>query len=152
VNPAGNFGDVLIARATPARNAAPGHQQQAYDMQTPLEVTFRNMDRSAALEARATELAAQLERFRADIIRCHVTVETPHRHQRQGKHFEVKVRITVPGTEIVVCHHQPQDPAHEDPYVALNGAFRAAQRQLEGHARIRRGDVKSHDRTAIPAT
>lgn len=120
-------------------------------MQIPVEVTFRNMDRSAALEARATELAVQLGRFSADIIRCHVSVEEPHRHQHQGRRFEVKVRIAVPGAEIIVSHHRPEDPAHEDPYAALNAAFHAAQRRLEDHARIRRGDVKTHAAAGSPA-
>jgi ribosome-associated translation inhibitor RaiA len=113
-------------------------------MQIPLEIEFRNMERSPAMEMRIQELVAHLERFGVPIIRCHVALEAPHRHQRQGKLFEATLRITAPGREIVVDNPHPQDHAHEDPYVAVRDAFRAAQRQLQDHARIQRGDVKTH--------
>ncbi|HTQ36946.1 MAG TPA: HPF/RaiA family ribosome-associated protein [Steroidobacteraceae bacterium] len=113
-------------------------------MQIPLEIEFRNMDRSEAMETKIRELAAHLERFGAPIIRCHVAIEAPHRHHRQGRLFETNVRLTVPGREIVIRQPRPQDHSHEDAYVALRDAFRAAQRQLEDFVRIRRGDVKTH--------
>lgn len=51
-------------------------------MTIPVQVTFKGMDPSPALEARIREKAAQLERFEGDILRCHVTLEAPHRHHR----------------------------------------------------------------------
>ena len=48
-------------------------------MQISLDIDFRNMERSPVLEARVHKLAALLERFAPDIIRCHVTIEAPHR-------------------------------------------------------------------------
>lgn len=113
-------------------------------MQIPLEIEFRNMERSPALEARVRKLATLLEKFDAQIIRCHVTVEAPHRHHRQGNLFDVNLRITVPGQEIAVQHAHEDDHAHEDPYVALRDTFRAARRRLQDYARERRGDVKTH--------
>ena len=113
-------------------------------MQIPIEISFHNLDRSAALEARVRELAARLERFSQQIIHCHVTLEAPHRHHHQGNLFDVNLRITVPGSEIVVHRAHPADQAHEDPYVALRDAFRAARRRLQDYERIRRGDVKTH--------
>jgi ribosome-associated translation inhibitor RaiA/cold shock CspA family protein len=113
-------------------------------MQIPLEISFHNLDRSAALEARVRELAARLERFSQQIIHCHVTLEAPHRHHHQGNLFDVNLRITVPGSEIVVHRAHPADQAHEDPYVALRDAFRAARRRLQDYERERRGDVKTH--------
>ena len=66
-----------------------------------------------------------------------MTLEAPHRHQRQGKLFEATVRITTPGREIVADNPHPRDHAHEDPYVAVRDAFRAAERQLQDHAQVR---------------
>jgi cold shock CspA family protein len=113
-------------------------------MKIPLAVDFRNMDRSPALEARARTLAASLEKFGSEIIRCHVTIEVPHRHQHQGKLYAASLRITVPGREIAISRAHPADHAHENAYVALRDTFRAAQRCLQDYERERRGDVKTH--------
>jgi len=111
-------------------------------MQIPLEIAFRHMDPSPALEARIRKLAAGLEKFSTQIIHCHVTIESPHRHQQQGRLFDVALRVTVPGDEIVIGRVDPADHAHEDVYVALRDAFKAARRQLQDYERQHR----QHDR------
>ena len=114
-------------------------------MQLPLQVNFRNVDTSPALEARIRELAERLQRYCGRITSCRVTVEAPHRHQRQGLLYEVRIDVTVPGREIVVRHTHPRDQAHEDPYVALRDAFRAARRKIEDHERRLQRKVKAHE-------
>lgn len=109
-------------------------------MQLPLQITFRHMEPSPALEARIRELAARLERFSSHITRCHVIVEpAPHR-QHQGGLYEFHLDITVPEEEIAIRRARPADHSHEDPYVALRDAFHAAQRRLEDYERVRRGE------------
>jgi ribosome-associated translation inhibitor RaiA len=110
----------------------------------PLQITFRHMDPSAALEARIRKLAARLDRFSAHIMRCRVIVEPPPSHSHQGALHEIHIDITLPDEEIAIRHAHPADHAHEDPYVALRDAFQAARRRLEDYERRRRLDVKSH--------
>jgi ribosomal subunit interface protein len=117
-------------------------------MQIPLQITFRNMEPSAALETKIREKAGKLERYADQITRCHVVIEAPHQHQHQGKLFSVKIDITLPNKEILVTRHPQQHHAHEDIYVALRDAFDAARRQLEDYVRVRRGDVKTHETLA----
>lgn len=116
-------------------------------MTLPLQITFRQMDLSAALESRIRELAARLEKFSADIVRCHVTVEPLAGHKHQGALYAIRIEITLPNEQIVIRRARPADHAHEDPYVALRDAFRAARRKLEDYARIRRGKVKRRAET-----
>jgi ribosomal subunit interface protein len=112
-----------------------------------LQITFRNMESSPALETRIRELVQKLQRFSSQIIRCQVVVEAPHhRRHEQGALFDFQVEVTVPGKEIVIGHAHSKDPAHTNAYVALRDAFRAARRQLQEHERIRRLEVKSHSR------
>ncbi|HVS77562.1 MAG TPA: HPF/RaiA family ribosome-associated protein [Steroidobacteraceae bacterium] len=113
-------------------------------MKLPLQITFRHMEPSPALEARIRELASKLDRFSAQIMRCHVIVEPPAHHKHQGFLYDFRIDITLPDEEIAIRHAHPADHAHEDPYVALRDAFRAARRQIEDYERKRRGDVKSH--------
>jgi ribosomal subunit interface protein len=113
-------------------------------MDFPLDISFRNMDPSPAVETRIREKVAKLSRLSNRIIGCSVVVEAPHRHQHKGKLYHVHIDISVPGKDLVVDRAKPLDQAHEDVYLAVRDAFKAAERQLEDHARRMRGDVKSH--------
>jgi len=108
-------------------------------MQIPLQITIRDVDHSEALETRIRDKVAKLEEFSKNIISCRVVVEVPHKHHHQGKQFNVRIDISVPGSEIVVN----RDHA-EDVYVALRDTFDAAKRRLEDYARKIRGDIKAH--------
>jgi ribosomal subunit interface protein len=114
-------------------------------MKRPLEIRFRQMDPSPAVEARIREKAADLERFSDRITGCRVIVEQEHRHHRQGNLFRVRVEIDAPGKALAVAHSGPKDHAHEDVYVAIRDAFNAAVRRLEDHVREQRGKVKMHE-------
>lgn len=115
-------------------------------MRLPLRVTFRNADPSPALTARARELAGRLDRFSSQIMHCHVTIEAPHRHSRQGTLYQVRIDVTVPRRQIAVRRAHPIDRSHEDPYVALRDAFRALRRRLQDHERRRQWKVKAHSK------
>lgn len=115
-------------------------------MQTPLQITFRDMEPSDAVEAKIREKAEKLEQFYDKIIGCHVMVEAPHGHHHQGKLYQVRIDLKVPDGELVTTHeHHHRDHAHEDVYVAIRDAFDTMKRQLQDHVRIRRGKVKQHE-------
>lgn len=114
-------------------------------MLLPLQITWRNIEPSAAVEARIRELAQRLEKFSAQIVRCHVIIEAPHKHGHQGHLYEVHIQVTTPGGGAVANREHRNHHSHEDVYVALRDAFRAVRRQLEDYERERRQDVKSHE-------
>ena len=110
----------------------------------PLQITFRHMDPSPALAARIRALVARLGKFDARISHCHVIVAPPPRHHRHGALYDFHIDIALPDKVIAVRRARSGTPAHEDPYVALRDAFRAARRKLEDYRRTRRGEIKSH--------
>jgi cold shock CspA family protein len=114
-------------------------------MQVPVRITFKNLDPSPALEADVRERVDQLEKFYPRLTGCHVVIEAPHRHHRQGRHYHVHIDLTAPGAEIVAGRSPPEHGAHEDPYVAVRDAFRAARRELMDLARKQRGQTKLHE-------
>ncbi len=114
-------------------------------MEKPLDITFRHMDPSPAVEARIREKVDELERFFDRIVGCRVVVEQDHRQHRQGNLFRIHLDISLPGKTIAIDRKGPKNQAHQDVYVAIRDAFGAAKRKIEDHARIRRGKVKSHD-------
>lgn len=109
-------------------------------MQIPLQIVFRDIPRSDAVETVIREKVDKLGLFFDRITSCHVTVGFIQKHQHQGKLFNVRVDLTVPGAEIVVNRDKS-----EDVYVALRDAFDAAKRKLEDHVRRMRGNVKVHE-------
>jgi hypothetical protein len=133
----------------------------------PTQVTFHGLAHSDALESDVRERVAWLEQFYAGIVRCRVLVELPHRHRRDGRHFHVRVEITVPGREPIIVGHEPSlhgrlkhvggeahrkeadiESVHRYAAVAIHDAFDAARRRLEDFAREQRGAVKTHKAAA----
>jgi cold shock CspA family protein len=141
-------------------------------MVIPLQVTFRNMAPSEAIENNIREKAAKLDSFYNRIMSCRVVVEAPHRHHHKGKTYQVHIDLTVPGGELVInrapqrlgatkeelsehsekdlaeTHEPSKHAAHEDVYVAIRDAFNAAGRKLQDYARRQSGAVKVHEGAA----
>jgi ribosomal subunit interface protein len=111
----------------------------------PLQITWRDVPQSDAIEADIREKAAKLDHFYDGILSCRVLVEASHRHHHKGNLYHIRLEIEVPDGEIVVTRDPAEHHAHEDIYVAIRDAFDAARRQLQDYARKRRGQVKRHE-------
>ena len=53
-------------------------------MELPLQLQFRNLDHSPAIEAAVRKHVDKLKSFNGDIISCRVAIESPHKHQCSG--------------------------------------------------------------------
>jgi ribosomal subunit interface protein len=114
-------------------------------MDEPVQITYRGMDRTDAIEAHVQEQITKLERYYDHIIYCNVVVEAPRGpHQHHGQLYDVRIEMGIPGEEIVVSHQGPKDKAHRDFYVAVRDAFEAARKQLLEAVQRQRRQVKSH--------
>ena len=71
-------------------------------MQVPLQITFRGMSPSLAIESLIRERSTRMERFNDRIIHCHVIIDVPHRRSRKGKQFAVHLDITTPSRPIAI--------------------------------------------------
>jgi cold shock CspA family protein/ribosome-associated translation inhibitor RaiA len=129
----------------------------------PVLISSRNTDPSTQTEEWIQEEATKLERFYDKILHCRVVVEVPHRHQRSGSRYHVRIDLTVPGGELVVrrepslhgsiqhtlgtrmAKHLEVRVPHRELRQAIDDAFRAMGRRLEDYARRQRGDVKTHE-------
>ena len=94
-------------------------------MDIPLQITWRGLGRSTAIESAIEEATRKLEHFDSHIVSCRVTVEQADRHKRHGRQFAVRLDVRVPRREIAIDHEH-----HEDVYVALHNAFADARRKL----------------------
>lgn len=129
----------------------------------PVQVSFRNMPHSDAIEAMVREEAEHLEKYYNHIMGCRVMIEVPHRHREEGEYHHVRIYVTVPGGEIVVRRepslHSRQRHIHEEArskdreiersrkhlQVAIREAFDTLRRRLQDYARRQRLDVKTRE-------
>lgn len=110
-----------------------------------IQITFRDVEPSPAVEAAIREKAGKLGEIFDRITSARVVIERPHRRHHEGTLFHVRVDLRVPGREIVVSREPAAHHAHEDVYVAIRDAFDATKRQLEDYVREVRGKVKVHE-------
>jgi cold shock CspA family protein/ribosome-associated translation inhibitor RaiA len=115
-------------------------------MQVPVEIDFRNMERSEAVEDDIRQHVEKLEEFFDRITSCRVVLEAPHQHHHQGNLYHVRILLSVPRRELIVDREPSEHHAHEDIHVTIRDAFKAMRRQLEDYVREMRGDVKAHAR------
>ena len=115
-------------------------------MQVPLQITFRNMESSEAMETDVRKRVDKMNSRHAEIISCRVVVEAPLQHHRKGGLFKVRIDITCPEAKLEINREPSSEHhAHEDVYVALRDAFNAADRKLEEYRCRRKGQVKTHE-------
>jgi ribosome-associated translation inhibitor RaiA len=113
-------------------------------MQIPLQVTFRNLKRSPAVEAEVRTHAERLDKFYDRIMSCRVVIEERHKHHHQGNHFHVSVDVTVPGGELAATREPDEHHRYTDVHVAIRDAFDSVRRQLEDFARRHDQRLKVH--------
>lgn len=106
----------------------------------PVQITIRGIPVSEALRLNIQKRAEKLNQFYKRISSCRVVLELSQKHKHQGKLYNARVDITVPGKEFVVTRK-----VNQDAYIAVRDAFNALERQLEEHSNKRHGWVKKHD-------
>lgn len=121
-------------------------------MDTPLEITFKGLDKSDAVEAKIAERAAKLEKHFDRMTHCRVVVSAPHKHAHKGKSYEIKIDIGMPGhAPIIVTHESAVGDAQEDIQISLRDAFDAAKRRLDDEVERLNGAAKAERGRRRPA-
>ena len=113
-------------------------------MKLPLEISSKNVHLSEEMEELIRDKASKLDNIFDQIIGCRIMVDIPHRSQRSGMQYNVRIDITIPGGEIGV-KREPD----EDLYSAISNSFDVAQRRLKDHAGKQRGEVKFHEEKPV---
>jgi ''Cold-shock'' DNA-binding domain./Sigma 54 modulation protein / S30EA ribosomal protein. len=116
-------------------------EEEEDEMILPLDITIHGIGHSDAIEAKIRERAQKLNQFCPRVTRCEVWINAPHGHHKKGDIYDIRLRMTVPGEELVVDHQ----PERDDVYVAIRESFDAARRQLEDYERRQGGRVKRHE-------
>jgi putative sigma-54 modulation protein len=101
-------------------------------MLAPLEISFKGLESSRAVENKIAERASRLEKHFDRITSVRVVVAAPNKLAHKGQHYQVKLEIGVPGQGTVVIS---EDPAGNNPQsdllIAIRDAFETAERKLD---------------------
>lgn len=111
----------------------------------PLQIAFRNIDPSPAIEARVRTAARKLARFHGRITSGRVVISAPEKHHHRERLYIVRINLAVPGGTIWINRESKLNLAHTDVYVAIRDAFDAAVRRLEDFVRRHESRVKHHE-------
>jgi cold shock CspA family protein/ribosome-associated translation inhibitor RaiA len=115
-------------------------------MESPLQIVYRDVaPYESLLEPEIRKWAGNLEKHFSRIVSCRVVVDKVQNRHKVGNLYRATVSVKVPAKTIVVSREHPLHHSHEDIFVAVHHAFQEVTRQLEEYARMRQGDVKSHD-------
>lgn len=114
-------------------------------MNVPLEISFRDVEKTPDLEALINRKAAKLEQVSDKITSLRVSVEQDQKAQKLGNPCRVRLDINVPpGHEFAIRRESSEGHLHKDPAMLLREAFDAAWRKLRKIKEKQQGKVKTH--------
>jgi hypothetical protein len=121
-------------------------------MQVPLQVSFRHMQPSEAIETLIREKATALDTFSEHIMSCHVLVEAAEGNHARGSRYNICIEITAPDEDMVITCESAQRTRLQDMDMALRDAFDCARRKLEEYLPPRHVDATVRTPDAVGST
>jgi hypothetical protein len=122
-------------------------------METPFQITFRNMASSPALEADIQRLALALQKHAPRVLGGKVMVQAPAQHHRKGAAFTARVELQLERGNPITAGGRSEAHGREDAYAAVREVFLAARRQLDegshGHGRPTGRGTPQSNRIAV---
>ncbi|HLO84667.1 MAG TPA: HPF/RaiA family ribosome-associated protein [Nostocaceae cyanobacterium] len=100
-------------------------------MKVPPEITYRNLDKSQAIDNLVREKIAKLEQVCDHISSCQIAIEKIHDRPRSGSPYRVRIDLTVPPGHELVAERNPSEGIQYEPLDAvIRETFDAARQQL----------------------
>jgi cold shock CspA family protein/ribosome-associated translation inhibitor RaiA len=113
-------------------------------MKIPPEITYRNVEKTNAIDALVNEKIGKLEQVCNYLNSCHIVIEKVHDRPRSGSPYRVRIDMTVPPGHELVAESNPPDVNQYPPLEAvIRDAFQAATRQLRDLAEQQRESDKA---------
>lgn len=94
-------------------------------MKPAVDVVYRDMESSAALNEIISKKLEKLNRFTDQIIHSRVVLDTPHNHKQKGKQFRASLELDIKGHPIAIT----QD--NESIHLAVRDLFTTAERKVK---------------------
>lgn len=102
-------------------------------MKPAVDVVYRDLDSSAALNEIILKKLEKLSRFSDQIVHSRVVLGTPHQHKTKGKQFRASIELDIKG------HPMAFTQDDESIHIAVRDAFSSAERKVKQLAARQRG-------------
>ncbi|WP_413175982.1 HPF/RaiA family ribosome-associated protein [Anabaena azotica] len=100
-------------------------------MKIPPEITYRNLDKSEAIDNLVHEKIAKLEHICNYINSCHIAIEKIHDRPRTGSPYRVRIDLTIPPGHELAAEKNPGEGIQYQPLEAvIRETFDAMRQQL----------------------
>lgn len=121
-------------------------------MKIPPEISYRNLEKTEAIDNLIQEKIAKLEQFCDYINSCHVVVEKAHKNPSSGSPYRVSIDITIPHSREIAVVENPDTGKQYPPLEAvIRDAFEAARRQIVSISTEQKGERKTHPEQRMDA-
>ena len=116
-------------------------------MNVPIEIVFRNVNKTAEIEDLIRAKAEKLEQICGYMSSCRVVVEQPQKQHENGNSFRMRMRIDMtvpPSHELVATREASQGNKHDPLTGVIRKTFDAAEKQLKALTQKQHRLVKVH--------
>jgi ribosomal subunit interface protein len=107
-------------------------------MKPVVDVVYRDLDTSPALNEVIDRKIEKLSRFNDQILHSRIVLDTPHNHKHKGKQYRASIELDIKGQPVAVTRDD------ESIHVAVREAFLSAERKLKQLAQKRRSPRVTH--------
>ncbi|MBE9055067.1 MULTISPECIES: HPF/RaiA family ribosome-associated protein [Sphaerospermopsis] len=108
------------------------------------EITYRNLDKSEAIDNLVHEKIAKLENICNYINSCHIAIEKIHDRPRSGSPYRVRIDLTVPPGHELAAEKNPGEGVQYQPLDAVvRETFDAMRQQLVKLTQLQRASEQS---------
>lgn len=119
-------------------------------MECPLEIVFRNITDSRALESFINQESERLEKFFHRIISSRIMVEKLQKAALPSGLYKIRIDINIPKRHAIIIKKEAKIIAsYEKLCILIKAAFKAAIRELEKIKERELAAVKGRRRTKI---
>ncbi len=94
-------------------------------MKPAVDVVYRDLDSSAALNDIILKKLEKLSRYTDQITHSRIVLDTPHQHKHKGKHFRACIELEFKGHPLAITHDD------ESIHIAVRDAFSSAERKVK---------------------
>jgi len=110
-------------------------------MEIPPEITYRNVEKTDAIENLIAEKIGKLEQVCDYMVSCRIAIERPHQNQQTANPYRVRIDVRVPPGHELVAERVSTEGEREEPLpTVLRRAFEAMRRQLKELVERQRGE------------
>ncbi len=108
-------------------------------------ITWRNIERSQAVEEIIRKRIAAIEKFCPDAVGLRITLDAPQKRRHAARGFDVRLHLEVPGPDLDVARTVRHGHAADDILQAVNSTFTALEKWIKETRRTMAGqEVKHH--------